>query len=271
MTIETAPVPHIALLGFGAIGRDLCSKLLACRCQITVLLREGASTPDQPPRGVRFVNDVNALLASKLSVVVEAAGQDALKAFCPVFLEAGIDVIAASVGVIGDAGFKVRAAEASRRSGARLIFPTGAVGGLDYLYVVVQAVDLSVTYTSRKPVSAWVAELKDLGLDPENVREAVVLYEGDAIRAAELYPRNLNAGLTIALAAGVERTAVRVVADPTVSLNTHEIEARSSFGEAFMRFANLPSPDNPKTSAITAASLLTEVTRYLAGRLVSAQ
>jgi aspartate dehydrogenase len=38
-----------------------------------------------------------------------------------------------------------------------------------------------------------------------------------------------------------------------------------------MRFANLPSPDNPKTSAITAASLLREVTHYLAGRLIPEQ
>ncbi|GLU27385.1 aspartate dehydrogenase [Brucella sp. NBRC 12950] len=270
MTIDT-PVPHIALLGFGAIGRDLCSKLLAYNCQITVLLREGVEAPDQPPRRIRFVNDVNALLASAPSVVVEAAGQDALKAFCPVFLKAGIDVIAASVGGIADAAFKLRAAELSEQSGAQLIFSTGAVGGLDYLDVVTQADDLSVTYTSRKPVSAWLTELKELGVDPENMREAFVLYEGNAIRAAELYPRNLNAGLTIALAAGVARTVVRVVADPAVSFNTHEIEARSSFGEAFMRFANLPSPDNPKTSAITAASLLTEVTRYFAGRLIPAQ
>lgn len=268
MTLANAPVPHIAILGFGAIGRALCSTLTAYRCQITVLLREGASAQEQP--GVRFLNDVNALLASKPSVVVEAAGQDALKSFCPAFLEAGIDVIAASVGVIGEADFKQRAAEASRKSGARLIFPTGAVGGLDYLHVVAQALDLSVVYTSRKPVSAWVAELETLGFDPQTLSEAVVLYQGDALRAAELYPRNLNAGLTIALAAGVARTAVRVVADPATSFNTHEIEARSSFGEAFMRFSNLPSPDNPKTSAITAASLVTEVIRYFAGRLAPA-
>lgn len=268
MTIFTAPVPNIALLGFGAIGRALCSNLLTYRCQIGVLLRDGASAPEQS--GVRFFNDVNALLASEPSVVIEAAGQDALKAFCPVFLEAGIDVIAASVGVIGDADFEQRAAEAGQKSGARLIFPTGAVGGLDYLHVVAQAEDLSVVYTSRKPVSAWVAELESLGFDPQTLSEAVLLYEGDALRAAELYPRNLNAGLTIALAAGVARTAVRVVADPAVLFNTHEIEARSSFGEAFMRFANLPSPDNPKTSAITAASLLIEATRYFAERLAPA-
>jgi aspartate dehydrogenase len=115
-----------------------------------------------------------------------------------------------------------------------------------------------------------VSELVSLGFVPLTLSEAVLLYEGDALRAAELYPRNLNAGLTIALAAGVARTAVRVVADPAVLFNTHEIEARSSFGEAFMRFANLPSPDNPKTSAITAASLLIEATRYFAERLAPA-
>ncbi len=264
-------LPHIALLGFGAIGRDLCSKLLTYRCKVSVVLRKGAATPDQPPQRVQFVDSIEALLALKPALVIEVAGQDALKASCPVFLSAGVDVIAASVGAIGDIAFQQTAAEAGHKGGGRLIFPTGAVGGLDYLGVVAQATDLSVTYTSRKPVSAWAGELRQLGHDPAALKEAVVLYEGDAIRAAQLYPRNLNAGLTVALAAGIGRTAVRVVADPAVRLNTHEIEASSAFGEAFMRFANLPSPDNPKTSAITAASLLGEVTHYLAGRLIPEQ
>ena len=82
-------------------------------------------------------------------------------------------------------------------------------------------------------------------------------------QAAQLYPRNLNAGLTVALAAAPAPVTVRVIADPTVSLNTHEIEAESTLGMAFMRFANRPSPDNPKTSALTAASLAAAVRRLL--------
>ena len=40
-----------------------------------------------------------------------------------------------------------------------------------------------------------------------------------------------------------------------MSLNTHEIEAEEPLGIALMRSANRPAPHNPKTSALTAASL----------------
>ena len=91
----------------------------------------------------------------------------------------------------------------------------------------------------------------------------IVLFEGAPAQAALLYPRNLNAGLTVALAAAPAPVTVRVIADPAVSLNTHEIEAESALGIAFMRFANRPSADNPKTSALTAASLAATVRRLL--------
>ena len=58
------------------------------------------------------------------------------------------------------------------------------------------------------------------------------------------------------MAAGFDRTRVRVVADPTVARNTHEVAISGAAGEAFMRFENRPSADNPKTSAITALSLV---------------
>jgi len=267
MTATTDITPHIAILGFGAIGRDLCRKLLAHGCQVSVLLREGAAITDQPPHRVRFVDTIEALLTAKPSVVVEVAGQGALLALCPDFLNGGLDVIAASVGAVGVDGFMQKVDAITQRGGGRLILPTGAVGGIDYLNVVATADDLSVIYISRKPVGAWKAELEALGHDPTALKKEVALFEGDAITAARLYPRNLNAGLTVALAAGMKRTTVRVIADPEVSLNSHEILVRSAFGTASMRFANKPSPDNPKTSAITAASLMVEVKRYLAGQL----
>ena len=54
-----------------------------------------------------------------------------------------------------------------------------------------------------------------------------------------------------------------MMADPAVSLNTHEIEAEEPLGIALMRSANRPAPHNPKTSALTAASLAATVRRLL--------
>jgi aspartate dehydrogenase len=48
---------------------------------------------------------------------------------------------------------------------------------------------------------------------------------------------------------------VRVIADPTVSRNTHEIEARGNFGELRIVLQNIPT-ENPKTGRLTAMSMV---------------
>lgn len=88
-----------------------------------------------------------------------------------------------------------------------------------------------------------------------------MLYEGQAREAARLFPKNLNVGLTIALAVGHERLSVRIVSDPAAAGNTHEIEATSPLGTARMSFVNLPSTSSPKTSALTAESLVVAIRR----------
>lgn len=256
--------PLIALIGFGAIGQEICRELVKAGNRVAVLVRE-MSQSRETMVDVTFTTDIDALIAMGPVLAVEAAGQQALKHYAPPLLGAGLKLVSASVGVAADPEFLSEMREIARKAGGELIFPAGAVGGLDYLRAVAGADDLAVTYVSRKPVAAWAGELRALGHDPQTLREPVTLFTGSASEAARLYPKNLNAGLTIALAVGLERTEVQVVADPSVSLNTHEIVVNSRFGDAFMRFANQPSPDNPKTSAITAASLLAEIRTRLAG------
>ncbi|MCW0001497.1 aspartate dehydrogenase [Pararhizobium sp. YC-54] len=250
---------RISIIGYGAIGKDLCDRLLDLGFQVTVLLAPDVLPPAQVSGDLQFVHTVSEWLKPRPDLVIEAAGQAALIQIAPAVIAEGIDLLAASVGVAGNAPFMDSISQLSQKTSARLIFPTGAVGGIDYLEVVAAAKDLTVTYTSRKPVAAWSAELAEMGHDTTTLRDEIVLFEGDAVEAARRYPRNLNAGLTIALATGIERTSVRVIADPSVKLNTHEINVQSAFGDAYMRFANLPSPHNPKTSAITAESLVAAV------------
>jgi aspartate dehydrogenase len=195
--------------------------------------------------------------------VVEAAGQAVLERMAESILRAGVPLIAASTGALGDPRLFSRLEAAAREAETQLILPAGALGGLDYLAALRGVSDATIRYTSRKPPAAWQAELAAAGHDPTRLKSEIVLFEGAPARAAQLYPRNVNAGLTVALAAAPAPVTVRVIADPAVSLNTHEIEAESALGAAFMRFANRPSPENPKTSALTAASLAAAVRRLL--------
>ena len=59
--------------------------------------------------------------------------------------------------------------------------------------------------------------------------ERTVVYEGPAREACRLYPRNVNVHAAIALAGiGFDRTKSRIVSDPAVSTNAHEIRLKGS-------------------------------------------
>jgi aspartate dehydrogenase len=89
-----------------------------------------------------------------------------------------------------------------------------------------------------------------------NNKKAKMVYEGSAEEAARLFPREMNVAATLALTVKPERVKVQVISDPKVQRNTHEIQVKWRFGEMFLRFANDPHPENPRTSALAAWSAI---------------
>ncbi|WP_192181652.1 aspartate dehydrogenase [Mesorhizobium amorphae] len=242
----------LGLIGFGTIAREIVSAFPPDSCRWVALMREGARPA--LPANVSTVTQLDALIDARPSAVVEAAGQEAVAAYVPALLDAGIPTIIASVGALSDPVLATRLTDASRNGGARLVLPSGALGGLDYIRAIAALPDARVRYTSRKPPAAWAAELTSAGLSAGD--GAITLFEGTPAEAAKLYPKNLNAAFAVALAAGIDKVSVSVVADPKAAGNTHEIEVESTAGTASFRLINAPSPNNPKTSMLTALSLV---------------
>ena len=82
------------------------------------------------------------------------------------------------------------------------------------------------------------------------------LFSGPAREAALRFPENVNVAAALSLAGvGLDRTSVRVVADPAVSRNTHEISAKGYFGEIRIVLQNIPGP-NPKTGRIVPLAMI---------------
>jgi len=144
--------------------------------------------------------------------------------------------------------------------------PSGAIGGLDAIQAHADAGIEELTLTTRKPPVAyrqveWVMEQK---IDPEKIRKETVLFEGSADRAVERFPQNVNVASTLKFVSGdFPGLRVRVIADPQVSFNLHEIYVKSSIGEMTIRLENVPSPANPKTSALACYSAVATLRKML--------
>jgi aspartate dehydrogenase len=255
---------RIALIGFGAIGRDVAARLRgAANVRLGVFTRSGVSGEAH----VHPLTNIAELVAWHPHLVIEAAGHSAVSAHVAGILESGISVLLASVGALADESLHARLRAAAARGGAELILPAGAIGGVDYIKTVAPLPGVVVRYCSRKPIAAWTKELAGRGLDPNAIASEVTLFEGSARDAALSFPQNLNVAMTLALAGtGMDATKVRVVADPRARGNTHELDIESEAGRARLVFENSPSASNPKTSALTALSIVHTVREYFEHR-----
>ena len=113
--------------------------------------------------------------------------------------------------------------------------------------------------TTRKPPSRFAGApyIKEHGIDLSPIRKATVLFKGTAADAVQAFPANVNVAGTLSLAGvGYDDTVVRVIADPGVTRNMHEIKVTGEFGALTVRVENVVSPDNPKTSYIAILSAI---------------
>jgi aspartate dehydrogenase len=114
-----------------------------------------------------------------------------------------------------------------------------------------------VTYTSVKPPAAWKGTPGE-PLVAAAGGKRIAFFEGTAREAATHYPQNANVGAAVSLAGiGLERTVVTLVSDPDASGPLGIIEAQGEFGRFRFEILAYASRSNPKTSALTAHSVVT--------------
>ena len=117
-----------------------------------------------------------------------------------------------------------------------------------------------VMYRGRKPPNGWRGSPAESKLNLDALSEAAVHFSGSARNAALEYPKNANVAASVALAGiGFDDTVVELIADPNVERNVHEIIAEGDFGRFEFRIEGQSLPDNPRSSAITAMSVVREI------------
>lgn len=250
---------QVGFIGYGTAARQVEQGIRDGRAGparlAAVLVRR---PPAHPPTGVQVATDRQRFLAEPLDLVVELASQPAVVEHGEAVLGAGVDLLVLSIGALADDALCQRLRTAASAAGARVLLPSGAIGGLDAISSAALGGLDEVTLTTRKPPGALLSESeRDALRDAQS--QAVLLYGGPAREAVRLYPANVNVAAALSLAGiGFDRTLVRIYADPSVTRNTHEVHARGWFGELRLTIANVPT-SNPKTGRIAALSVLKTV------------
>ncbi|UXD21246.1 aspartate dehydrogenase [Ignicoccus pacificus DSM 13166] len=200
-----------------------------------------------------FFEDPIEMFESGCDLIVEAASPKAVE---ELGLEAvkRADLLVLSVGALINEELREKLIKVAEESGHKVYVPSGAIAGIDAIKALREVGIDEVRITVRK-------NPKSLGVETS---EEKVLFEGSAEEAVKKFPFNVNVVATLKLASGAP-VKVRVVADPKVDRNIHQIEVISKASNVFIRVENVPSPYNPKTSYLAILSVLRTIKEIAKG------
>ncbi len=251
----------IALIGCGAIGTSVLELLKdQARLEVRWILVPVISTALQA-LAARVAPQAQLVLSlpeeAQPQLMLECAGHSAIETHVLPALARGIPAVVASIGALSAPGMIERLQAAADAGKTQVQLLSGAVGGIDALAAArIGGLD-EVVYTGRKPPHAWRGTPAESVCDLSSLQQAFCIFEGTAREAAQLYPKNANVAATLSLAGlGLDKTRVRLFADPGVSENLHQVEARGAFGSMELTMRGKPLAANPKTSALTVYSVV---------------
>lgn len=246
----------MGLIGYGAIGVDVTRRVMSRQVPgvdvVTVLTR----TPHSLPQGIIGTMELPTFLAQDLDLVIETAGQQAVRDFAVDIVTRGVSLAVVSVGALCDDALSHDLRQSAQTSGAKVYFPSCAIAGLDRIAAAHEGRLQSVRLVTRKPVAAWFSTEVEKTVDLARVSEPLLIFSGTARVAARRFPESVNVSAALALAGvGMDATEVEVWIDPTLAMNTHAVAVEGDFGHFQFSVQNLPS-DNPKSGVVVAMSLM---------------
>ena len=253
----------IGLVGCGAIGSEIAKAIDSGEISADLV-----AVCDHNPKTAMALIDrlqkkpIKAKLEELVSlsdVVVEAASQRAVPAIARAALaKEGKKLMIMSVGALMDGNFFREVQDLASRHNSRVFLPSGAIVGLDGIKSASIGTIEKITLTTTKNPKGLVGApyIMQQGIDLGALTQATVIFEGTASDAVKGFPANVNVAATLSLAARDVAVHVKIVADPNIHVNRHEIVVEGEFGNIFTRVENVPSPSNPKTSYLAALSAI---------------
>ena len=188
------------------------------------------------------IQDVNDMI-DNADLVIEAASQEAVIKIVPQILKKEKDILIMSIGALIDSELRNHLKNIAEKNNSRIYAPSGAIVGLDGIKAASIGKINEVSLVTRKSPES-------LGMAVDN---ETILYEGKAKDAVCKFPANINVAAALSIAYGKE-VDVKIIADPNVSRNCHEVCVAGDFGEFRTITENETCVTNPKTSVLAAYS-----------------
>jgi aspartate dehydrogenase len=251
----------LVLVGWGAIASRVAALLLERKAPVRIVgvaMRDITRPRDMAlPEGALALSDPTGLAALNPDLVVEAAGRDSVEPWGRAAFSAGADFAVSSTSALTDDALRDGLLARAQARGRRLLVPPGALGGIDALSAAARLPLDHVRHEIAKPPTAWAGTAAETLCDLANLDAPVTFFEGTAREAAARFPQNANVAVISALAGlGLDRTTLALVADPGARLNRHVVHAEGAFGRMTITLENRPLATNPKSSEMTALSLV---------------
>lgn len=195
-------------------------------------------------------------LAIRADIVIECMPAAAFDAVAVPVVEAGRILVALSAGALLD---RLHLVETARRTGARIIVPSGAILGLDAVRGAAQGTIRSVKMITRKPPQGLAGSpyLEQNRISLEGITGPVKVFAGTAREGARGFPANVNVAAALGMAGiGPDATTLEIWADPALTRNTHRIEVEADSARFSVTIEGVPSEDNARTGKLTPLSVI---------------
>jgi aspartate dehydrogenase len=258
---------NVALIGCGAIGTTLAKAIVEGRAGNVKLVWVYDLKPEKSgalarklrsrPKVAKSASEI--YTDKTVDLVIEAASQLAVEQYSGDILDSRKDLMVMSVGAFADQKLLSTVRKAAERNDRRIYIPSGAILGIDGVKAAELGELRRVILTTRKPPAAlaYSEYLRRRGVRLRGLKRPRVVFDGTAREAVKAFPASVNVAATLSLAGlGLDKTRVRVVADPKLRRNVHEIRIWGKSGELTAVARNVPFPDSRKTSYLAALSAI---------------
>jgi len=257
-------LPHaqplkIGIAGLGAVGLEVARRLID-GIDGLALTAVAVRDADKARRALPQLGDAIALrtytaLAEECGLVVECLPPALFRDIAISVIDKGKLFMPLSVAQLLPNWDLV---ERAKKTGARILVPTGALIGFDAVRAANEGTIRSVKMVTRKPPAGLEGApyLIENNISVKNLDKPLKVFDGTAREGARGFPANVNVAAALSLAGiGPDRTRLEIWADPTVTRNTHRIDVDSDTVNFSMTIAGIPS-QNPRTGRVVPLSTI---------------